>query len=443
MKAAIHLFHQQLQRLIAEEKADESALTSVLPMLIHLDPFQTMDSGELGFLWITEILKSRYQEERREWMASEVVQSLGRHFFRTNPVSFINVEPGWIPPLLGFLSLSEKLDTTRSSGFIALRILATSPGSADFGPVILPILHSTLLPTGRLHARCLALNVFLRFMSGWFSSRMENIPSKDLERLVQAVDDPFQFPDLPLRDGEPVHPADYDPMMATAVLIEFASSVLWRNHLRSSNFTSCEEVLSSWDGKRAALRCMLDMAIRVWPEFLCTAAKITMAIRRLEELQCLNTAEVVIMWAWILGVVNPVDHDAWQVIEGDTLRFCQNHGTGRLIALKRHITDTSMATSHIKFLQSRFWTSPYRAGGIRQRLANRQEQLQSRYYTVAPLYISRACQLRRLDYLFGYDPTTWKEAVAVAVEEADEEMDVSLGYSVTSVPFMDWTCDYP
>ena len=442
LKAAIHLFHQQLQWVLKEETANESALTSVLSMLIHLDPFQTVDSGELGFSWIAEILNSRYGEQR-EWMAGQVVQSLGRHFFRTESVSFVNVELAWIPPLLGFLSLSEKLDTTRSSGFIALRILATSPGSAAFGPMLLPILHSTLLPTDRLHARCLALNVFLRFMSGWFSSKVEGIPSEDLDKLVQAVDDPFQFPNLPLRDGKPVHPPDYDPMMATAVLIEFASSDLWRNNLRRSNFASCEEILSTWDGKKTALRCMLDMAIRSWPEFLCTAAKITMAIGRLEELQCLNTAEVVIMWAWILGVVNPVDHNAWEAIERDTLRFCRTHGTERLIALKRHITDTSMAASHIKFLQSRFWSSSSGVGGIRQPLAKPQARIQSRYHTVAPLYISRACQLRRLDYLFGYDSTTWKEAVAVAVEEAAEEMDVSVGCSVTPVPFMDYACDYP
>jgi hypothetical protein len=50
-------------------------------------------------------------------------------------------------------------------------------------------------------------------------------------------------------------------------------------------------------------------------ELLRTPAKIIAAIRRLEELQCLNTAEVVILWAWTAGVVNPADHDAWGLIE--------------------------------------------------------------------------------------------------------------------------------
>jgi len=31
----------------------------------------------------------------------------------------------------------------------------------------------------------------------------------------------------------------------------------------------------------------------------------------LEELQCPNAAEVVIVWAWTIGVVNPVDRDGW------------------------------------------------------------------------------------------------------------------------------------
>ena len=427
LKTAIHVFHRQLQPRIIEGKTDHRDLTWVLSTLVYLDPFQNMEGGELGFLWITEILDSGYQEHQRERMANAIMGSLGRHFFHKNPMSFINVEPGWIPPLLGFLSLSEKLATTRSSGFIALRILAASPGSADFGPVILPILHSTLLPTDRLHARWLALNVFLRFMPGWFSSRMENIPSKDLGRLVQAVGDPFQFPDLPLQDGKPVDPSDYDPMMAAAVLIEFASSDLWRNHLRRPNFTSFEEIVSTWEGKRTALRRMLEIATDFLPTFLSTATKITMAIRRLEELQYSNTAEVVVMWAWTVGVVSPMDHDGSQVIGCDTLRFYQTHGTEHLIALKRHIVDGDM------FLFERH----RRESGVDifvklPVLKN----VQSGYQT--HLYLSQACQLRRLYQLFGYDLTMRKGAVAA---EVDEKMDVSPGSSVALAPFVDWACD--
>jgi hypothetical protein len=33
-----------------------------------------MESGELGFLWIADILNSGYQEDERYQMASEVVQ---------------------------------------------------------------------------------------------------------------------------------------------------------------------------------------------------------------------------------------------------------------------------------------------------------------------------------------------------------------------------------
>ena len=440
MKSAIHLFHRQLQLVIIEGKADHHDLTPALSALIHLDPFQVMGDGELGFLWITEILNSEYEEQQREWMTSEVVQSLGRHFFRTNPVSFIDVEPAWIPPLLGYLSLNEKLDSTRSPGLVALRILATSPGYANFGPMILPILTSSLLPTHPLQARCLALNIFERFAFGWFSPQMGDVPSKDLERLVQAVGDPFQFPDLPLQDGKPVDPPNYDPMIATAVLIEFASSDLWRNHLRRSNFTSFEEIVSTRDGKRTALVCMLEMATYPWVEFLCTAPKISMAIRRLEELQCLNTAEVVIMWAWTAGVVNPVDHDTWQLIGRDTLRFYQTHGMERTIALGRHVTDKAMDPGQFRFLVERH-------GGFRSGAWNFTElpvlkllpDPASRWRTY--LHLSQVCQLRRLYHLFGYDPTTWREAVGV--EEVGEKTGVSPRHSVALAPSIDWACDYP
>jgi hypothetical protein len=33
---------------------------------------------------------------------------------------------------------------------------------------------------------------------------MENVPNKDLDKLLQAVGDPFQFLDPPLQDGQPV-----------------------------------------------------------------------------------------------------------------------------------------------------------------------------------------------------------------------------------------------
>jgi len=416
-------------------------------MLVHLDPFQTMDSGELGFSWITGILNSGHGEYR-ERMAGQVIRSLGRHFFRTGPVSVINVEPTWIPPLLGFLSLSNKLgtimhtgftpiytpDITTSPEFIALRILAGSPGSADFGPTLLPILHSTLPPTSGLDARCLALDVFQGFMSGWFSPKMEEIPSRDLNEFVQAVGDPFKSLRPLLWDGKPVHPLDYGPIITTIILIEFASSHLWRKHLRRSNFASCEEFLSTWNCKRTALGCMLNMVLsRDLPQLLSTATKIAVAIKRLEELQCSNMVEVVIMWAWTVGVVSPVDHNSWQLIGRDTLRFYQIHGVERLTALKQHITGEhgflgerySMESGVNIFIElPALWQHP-------------DFTFRRHIYRI----LSQVCQLRRLYQLFGYDPTMR--------EEADEETGVSSGNSVASgdsvvlsSPPIDWAHDY-
>ena len=437
---AIHLFHQQLQLLIAEGKTEDHDLTSVLSTLIHLNPFQAMGSGELGFLWITEILNSGYQEGRCG-LADRVVELLGRYFFHKDPAYFVNMEPAWIPPLLGFLSLGEEMNTTTSTRIIALRILIISQESANFGPMILPILTSTLLPTHPLHARRLALNVFLRFVSGWFSSQMKDVLSKDLRRLVRAVGDPFQFPDLPLQDEKLVDLPNYDPMVAATVLIEFTSLDLWRNHLRRSNFTSFEDIVSTWDGKRTALQCMLGiMRNDRLPDFLCTAAKIAMAIRRLEELQCSNTVEVVIMWAWTVGVVNPVDHDGWQLIERDTLRFYQTHGMERLIALRRHVADAAMDPYHLWFLVGRYGGFRFGVGNfVKLPVLKLLPETVSKDFTY--LQLSRTCQVRRLYRLFGCDPVTWKEGVeGVDIEKG---MSVSSGRSVTSALLVDWACDYP
>jgi hypothetical protein len=430
LKTAIHLFDQQLRLLIKEKKADNYVLASVLSTLIHLDPFQAMGSGELGFLWITDILNSECQEDRRVGLVSGVVKLLGKYFFHKNPVYL--VEPAWIPPLLRFLSLDGGSGATEPAHLIALRILTVSRGSADFGKMILPILTSQLVPTHPLQARRLALNIFERFASGWFSSQMENVPSKDLEGLVQTVGDPFQFPGPSFQHGGPFDPSKYNPTIATAVLIELASSDLWRDYLRPSNFASFEEIASTLDGKRTALRDMSLITLYRCPEFFRTAAKIVMAIKRLEELRCLNTAEVVIMWAWTFGAVNPADHDSWQLIGRDTLRFYQTYGMERMIALKQHVTSAIEVPLHRGFQSG---------AGDSDKLRVLKLLPKTVYGDSVYQILSQACHSRRLYQLFGYDPTTWKEAVGV--EEVDEKTNALSGCSEALLSFMDWACDYP
>jgi hypothetical protein len=446
LERAINLFNHRLQFSFREGKADKGDLTTILSALTHLNPFQVMDAGEFCFLWIAEILSSGYSEDERYKLASSVVQLLGNHLYSKVPEHFHYVEPSWIPSLLGFLSLCEKFYASESPypGFIALRILSIGPKGTDTGATTLPILASTLLPTHPLQARSLALEVFCRLTSGWFSPQMENVPDQDLDNLLQAVGDPFQFtPHIPLQDGQPMFTADYKPMMAAVVLIEFASSGLWRDHLRRSNFASCEEIVSTEEGKRTALKRMLEVATRSWFEFLHTPLKITTAIRRLEELQCLNTAEVVITWAWTIGVVDPMDHDSWRLIQRDTLRFCRRNGIGFLIALKRYIIDTSMEATRIMYLIGHCEGTPCRVGSVKKPAPALwvTPRLDSRHFT--DLRVSQVCQLRRLYQLFGYDHTAWKETVVVG--EADEEIDVSdsPGCFITHYPFVDWACDYP
>jgi len=131
---------------------------------------------------------------------------------------------------------------------------------------------------------------------------METVSDESRDKLLRAVEDPFQYP---------AGTADYDPVMAAVVLINFASSERWKNHLRDSNFTSCEDIASKEEG-RTTLRGMLDTVADEWLELPRTPAKITTAIKRLRELQCLNTVEVVIMWAQAAGVGSPEDHKAWR-----------------------------------------------------------------------------------------------------------------------------------
>ena len=182
------MFSQQLQASM-DRRADPRFLTSVLSALNHLGPFRLVNYKGPSFPWIAGILDSRDPERISYQMAGRVVQLLGKHFDYDDSWTF---HPGWISPLLSFLSLGEKFYSTESppyTGFTAFRILVRSRGDADFGPTLLPVLASALLPANPLQARSFALRVFHIFIAGWFSPQMENVLKKDIDRLLQAVGD--------------------------------------------------------------------------------------------------------------------------------------------------------------------------------------------------------------------------------------------------------------
>ena len=434
MDTAILLFHQQLRRSIGEGKVKSYDLTTCLSTLSNLDPFQT-GHVEYGFLWIADLLNSRYTEYECYSMAGEVVQLLGKHI---DDIVW-HSDPSWVSSLVSFLSLGERFYSSGSiqyQGLFALHILSSTRGNFDFTPAILPVLASILIPTHPLQSRHLALGVFRRFMVGRSYLQMKNVSNNRLDQLLRAVGDPFQFPDLPLQDGRPVVTVNYDPMKVVVILIGLASSDMWRNHLHRSNFASCEEILSTDEGRRNALGWVFDTAAYERPEFLCTPAEIVAAVRRLEELQCPNTAEVVILWAWTIGVVNVAGSDAWGLIERRTLNFYQTHGIRRLATLSRHITDTTMQYVHLQYLIRHPHGLWFRVRGHLVGVGQPHNLERSEV-----LRVVQACQLRRLYQLFGYDPATWKETVAVV--GVDEKMGVFSGRSAAPALFTDWACDYP
>ena len=448
MKTAVHLFDQRLQVSTRKGNIHPSRLRSLLFAVTHLDPFEAVGDREMGFSWISEILNSGYSEEEQYSMANVVVRLVGR-CYRFGPFS-PNIQSAWIPPLLKFLLLCENLPTAESPphpGLVALRILSDGTLDADFGPALLPTLVSTLSPDTPLQSRKVALAAFNRFMSGWFSPQMETVSGRRLDKLLQAVGDPFHFPpeSSPDQGGELEKTVRYEPMGAVAVLIEFASSELWKSHLHPSNFTSCEDVLSTDEGRGSALNAMFLTALYGWPEFLCTPTKIVTAIRRLEALGCLNTAQVVITWAWITGMVDEMDQDGWRLIGDETFRFYRFHGMRFLDSLKRRIIQNApkgtMRRIQAHFYARRYEGPPFRVGRSRRPSQLSRTGLAYEEEWDIDRVISQACLLRRLYHLFGYDPMTWQETVGVG--EADEEREALPEHPVTPDPFIDWECDYP
>ena len=452
LKTAVRLFDQQFQVYIRKWNIHQRYLLPALLAVVPLDPFEAGGTEEMGFVWASEILNSEHLEEWRQYVVtSEILQLLGRYYGPRRYSS--DIQSAWIPPLLKFMSLCEKFPAVESSqhpGLVTLRILSEGLRDGDFGTALLPTLTSLLSPDHPLRSRKLALTVFSRFARGWFSPQMETVSGHHLDKLLRAVGDPFHFPPVSPQDqgGEHERTVCYWPMEVVAVLIGFASSELWGGHLRPSNFASCEDILSTDEGRRLALEYMLDTALTVWPEFLRTPAKIVTAVGHLEEHGSLRTAQVVIMWAWVTGMADVMDCDGRNSIEGLTHQFYRTHGIRSLASLKHCIIrnfdeDEDLKDKQICLFAARYEGLPFRVGRSRRlpQLLYREEEISLKEEWEVDRVISQACQLRRLYHLFGYDLMMWQEVVGV--EEVGGERGVLSEYPVTPDPFMDWECDYP
>ena len=428
----------------------------------------------MGFALIADILDSGFAEQDRYKMGSIVVELLGR--FLDSEIGHTQMEPRWVPHLLDFLLLNEKFYATETPpypGSTLLHIISTKAFDMNLGTEILPILSLVLRPIHPLQSRGLALEIFNQCLPVFFSPQMENIPAGNLKNLLQAVGDPFVANlDTPPLGCQPLLlGSDPRPIRTAVILITLASSNLWRNHLHPSNFTTCEEFLSTREGKSIAITDMIDatrtsLSGSKWSfsdlghlqesRSYWTAAMVAAAVGRLEELQCLNTAEVVIMWAWTFGVLDVEDRDAWGLVERSTLLFYQTHGIGRLKHLERHLAnkisyhcDLLFASYIIIRLQPLGPPGSFDPSDLLFGPHGNCIQRGTRLLLRAPpcslgrdayLDISQVCQLRRLYCLFGRDPTTREGAVAVE-DSVGEEMGLSL--TTTSVSFMPWACDYP
>lgn len=447
--ATADVLRDRLAAVIREGRVQPGIVKTLLSTLGDLDLPQTANFQEACVLWLRQILDSGYSEDMRYSMASSVVVFFGKQLGSPSAERFYHIHSDALRPLLDFLLLSERLYPTEFPLYpavIALRILSIETGRGDFDPAILPILTATLLPTHPLQSQRLALKLFQRPDFGWFSPQAEAFSSVERARLLEAVGDLFQFPpDLPPQDEQPKVTTNYDPVSSVALLIECAGSDLWRDHLCPLNFASCEVVASTEGGRGLILQGMLGWGSNAQSEPLDSATKLVSALRRLEELECWDTAEVVLLWAWTDGFVDAADNDTWELIGHETLKFYRIRGMERLGGLSRHIEDR--LAEHPIFA-GLFTTgcpsTSCRVAGVRRpvRIHMRGEGFGG--LSRLDVYkISQAYQLRRLYQLFGLDPTTWEEAIAAG--KSDEPIGSSSegeGRPTLPVQFLGSACDY-
>jgi len=282
------------------------SLHLILSALGHLDLLQVEDLREKYISWIGVIFGSEHYSERDKYLLARDVMLLltpRRGIDLRPPESLPKVQPTELPSLLNFLLFSERYKTENDPPYpdaIALRLLSLNynTGREDFSPLLIPVLTSTLSTTRPLLSRIFALKLFQEHGREWLSPQMGKFSDVDRSKLLEALGDPFDFSEDPPSDAEhlPKVQVTYEPMDTAILLIGFASSNLWSDHLCRLNFSSCEAIFSTGGGRHLAFNCMLEKQTYFGGEFLDTPTKAATAIKRLGDLQCPNTAQVVQEW---------------------------------------------------------------------------------------------------------------------------------------------------
>ena len=369
-------------------------ISSTLSTLGDLNIPRVANFQDACISWIDEIIGSTYPEDDRYFMASSAVALLGERFDPPPSTEFSGVRAPVIRPLLNFLSLSEKfrpIGSPRRPEVIALQAIHTTAEHKYFDPNVLDVLTCTLLLTHPL--RSLALRLFQQPGFEWCSSSTE---AMDRGRLLEAVGDPFEFntPGPTPLGEEPTISTSYQPMRTITLFVEFASSDLWKEHLHPSNFTSCEEKVSTQEGRSIAFGCMDERrGVRAGP--FNSTARLILAVKRLEELGCWNTAEVVMAWAWTNVNAN---HDTHEATGREALIHCHLRGMQRRGVLSRHVQ--TIVPQSVRVLGG-----SSKAGQMGVDLTR----------------LAQACHLKGLYQLFGCNSTVWEEVGAEILD------DVSLG----------------
>jgi len=356
------------------------------------------------------------------------------------PEGFPEVDPGSVPHLLGFLRLSERYHGDMHwsyPGATALRLLSDGVSGTSRYEVIVPVISAALLPTHPLQSRVFALKIFQRCGTEWFSPKFDSFSTVDRVTLLKAVGDPFDFLPATPSDAERF---GYEPMTAAVLLIKLLATDLWRDHLQYTNFSTCESITSTEQGRELALTC-----IRELEEFLNSPTDVIAVTRRLKGLGCWNTAETILLWAWTTDTIDPAIHDDWRLIGKETLEFYRVHGMWRLHILALYIKNNiSWPWSRWGF----YGVSSCRVRGVRWPVRV-MDGLGEDWERTGR--VSVACRLRGLYQLFGCDSTTWGEMLrggcdADVAQPPGSRFKIG-GGSVTDghvrVKFPDFVCDYP
>ena len=379
---AFNLLHRRMIYIIGDD-SPHRRLHDINPLLsiLYLLDLSTVGMGSVSLAYITwmeGIICSDYHTDERYDSAKLVMRLLEKpEGLPILPPSFNT----YAPTLLRFLGLCEdrhrnehpfaptpefRMPSQPGLEIFALQILRSGSREedtlSDLAPMFVSMLTRVLGPGDRLQSRALGLELFAGLWRCWPSlPPCEGITAEMCALLVHAIGDPLELSETQVEafasTNEQERRGDGIGRHNTlGILLGFAISDAWRDHLRPPNFASCAGIITREGDRREVLNALARSA-KIVTGSAETRVKSAMVIKGLDRLKGMGNygaVQLMLLHIWSSNEYVSFDEESWKLLERETHEYFHTHGMEDLEGFAAHIREggssrTTVATNTFRF----------------------------------------------------------------------------------------------